>query len=100
MNEPIFTVLAGVNGAGKTSLYNVKSKDGYSGLITYPPEEESVDGCRKAIDRANRQAQEKGYAPQQYVIVRTVWNRICFPDGTFKESHDTTSFVELYPQTL
>lgn len=28
MNGPIFTVLAGVNGAGKTSLYNVKSKDG------------------------------------------------------------------------
>jgi predicted ABC-type ATPase len=28
MNQPIFTVLAGVNGAGKTSLYNVKSKDG------------------------------------------------------------------------
>ena len=81
-------------------FFNVINKDGYTGLITYPPDEESVEGCRKAINRANIRAVENGYTPQQFIIVRRVWNRIYFPDGTFKESHETTSFVEIYPKEL
>lgn len=65
-----------------------------------PLQAESVEGCREAIDHCNACAAKYGKKPEQWMIVRKVWNRVSDPYGRFVESHETVSRVEIYPREI
>lgn len=69
-------------------------------LRTTPKQEESIEGCREAIDESNKRAVSLGYKAERWMIIHRIWNRTYFPDGTFKEANEKTVFVEFYPPEL
>ena len=72
-------------------------RSGNGHLTSTPSDEESVDSIRRLIDRRNEQARYCGESQESFCIVRRVWNKIFYPDGTFREAHETQTTVELYP---
>lgn len=84
-------------------FFKVVDMNGRGGIITNPDDEKSVEGCRAAIDRRNAWAQgnaaayDVGCKPQQYLIVKHIWNRCFYPDGTFMEENTKVKTVEVYP---
>ena len=74
-------------------------KTGYRCLDTLPRQEESVEGCREAIDRRNAWAVENDHPQEQYLIIHTTWTRVFTPNcNYFVSSNETVTVVELYPQ--
>lgn len=69
-------------------------------LRTTPTQEESIEGCRAAIDESNRRAVRLGYDAQQWMIIHRFWNCTYSPNETFKESNEKKVFVEFYPREL
>lgn len=72
-------------------------RTGNGWLNSNPADEESLESIRSFIDRRNEWARYHGEAEEQFCIVRTDWNKIWWPDGTFHESHETQKTVCLYP---
>jgi hypothetical protein len=70
------------------------------GIQTNPDESETVEGCRRVIDRTNERAVANGYKPGRFLIVRHIWNTVYYPDGTFCEANEKTQKVEIYPPEI
>ena len=71
---------------------------GHRCLDTNPRQEESVEGCREAIDRRNAWAAENDHPQEQYLIIHTTWTRGITPNCEYFVSFsENVSVVELYP---
>lgn len=79
------------------TYFKAMYRTGNGWLNSCPSDEESVEGIRNLIDRRNEWARYHGEAEETFCIVRTVWNKILYPDGTFRESGERNTMVELYP---
>lgn len=79
------------------TFYKAYYRTGNGNLNSATADEESVETIRKLIDRRNEWARYNGEAEENFCIVRVAWNKITYPDGTFRESHETKTMVELYP---
>ena len=86
--------------------FKVMYRSGHGWLNTNPADEQSIEACRAAIDRRNAWAQgnsaatDAGIRPEQFMIVKHIWNKSYFLDGTFMESNEKCMFIELYPHDI
>ena len=78
-------------------FYSAERTDRAYGLKTYPSDEESVESIRKAIDKSNKQAIEKGYAPDTYTIIKSTTITILNDNGSLVMQTSIKEAVETYP---
>lgn len=78
-------------------FYRAMYRTGNGWLNSCPSDELSVDGIRRLIDRRNEHMRYNGESEESFCIVRIVWNKVKYPDGTFCSSRETQTMVELYP---
>ena len=79
---------------------SVKGLNGISGLVTYG---RTVEELEEEIDRSNAHVMEKGYDPEQYLIVlhciKTVYDRSEDQDF-FVSKYESERVIETYPAKL
>ena len=85
--------------------YTVVDKQyGHRTIDLLPRQQESIEGCREAIDNINewRRSEENrwGLKPEQFYIAVVKWNRSYYKDGTFCESNEKVKVVEIYPKEV
>ena len=77
--------------------YCVKSLRADSELILNPDEDQSIEGARRAIDRANSDYQRNGYPARRFIICKTQFVKVRQDNGEFAMSTVVTVAVETYP---
>ena len=81
-------------------LFKAFFTSGNGELNTTQIQEKSVEGIREAIDARNEWCKERNGFAEKFCIVRVTWNKIYYMDGTFRESHETKTTVEIYPKEI
>ena len=82
----------------------VDKRYGHRAIDLLPRQQESVEGCREAIDKVNnwRRSAENtwGVEPEQFYIAVVKWNKSYYTDGTFCESNEKVKVLEMYPEQI
>ena len=94
-----------IKGFRDGQYYTVIDKQyGHRAIDVLPSEQESVEGCRKAIDRVNNWRRSDAniwdVKPEQFYIAIGIWNKSYYADGTFCESNEKVKVLEVYPEQI
>ena len=84
--------------------YRIMNLYGKYTLFFGSDNKDSIERCRAMIDMRNGLALFENFKeivrPEQFLIVKCIWNRIFYPDGTLLEYNEKIRTVEIYPAEI